>query len=970
MKIRLLFSLLFLTSLLAAQQNYVRYVNPFIGTGGHGHTFPGATAPFGMMQLSPDTRIDGSWDGCSGYHASDSLIYGFSHTHLSGTGCSDYGDIALLPFMEYQEDSSVLAGIFDYKKYASAYQHKNEKASPGYYSVVFDNGISTELTTTTRTGMHRYRWPQGRSHRLVIQVDHRDKTLTSTIKIIDANTIEISRRSESWAADQYIFLQLKFSAPFTKEILARKEASSKGDKTGYLTLSFNASDTVPLLVKVGMSTVSIEGAIKNLETENPGWNFDFVRLKTEAEWNKELHKIEVSSKNDSVLTIFYTALYHTMIQPNVNMDVDHQYRGRDSKIHTAQDFTYYSVFSLWDTFRAAHPLYTIIDRARTLDFIKTFLSQYKDGGRLPVWELASNETDCMIGYHSVSVITDAWMKGIKNFDADVALDAMKKSANWNHLGLPAYTAQEYLSVDDESESVSKTLEYAYDDWCIAQFAKSINKPKDYLTFSRRAESWKNLFDPQTGFIRPRENGGWMYPFDPREVSNNFTEANAWQYTFFVPQDLIGLMVRSGGTEKFSSKLDLLFNTTAKTTGRDQADITGLIGQYAHGNEPSHHMIYLFDYCNKPWKTQERLHQILRDFYTAAPDGLIGNEDCGQMSAWYVLSALGFYQVCPGNPQFAIGAPLFPKAVIHLENGKNFQIIAKGISPENYYLKGNKNYTLSYDEIQQGGSRIFTMSPFPDSLSTSAATFPVTTMNGDLLSLPVIKSSAKIFRNKIRVELLNTVPGEQMKLFYTLNGKDPDEKSELYETPLLVDTTLTVKVIAIDKNGGKSGISSGTFHKIPNNWSIWLFSKYNKQYHAGGEDGLIDGIHGDLAWKKGKWQGYQSQDFECMIDLKTIKPFHEITTTFLQDTRSWILLPKLVEYSISDDGINFSPCGSAYPVLVDSNYTVSIEHFTVKPKDLKTGRYLKVKAYNYGKLPAWHQGAGDDAFIFIDEIEIK
>ena len=427
------------------------------------------------------------------------------------------------------------------------------------------------------------------------------------------------------------------------------------------------------MAKVAISAVSEDGAMRNLQAELPGWDFEQVKKKATETWNTELGKIEVESSNAAQLRTFYTALYHTAIVPNINQDVDGQYRGRDNKIHTANGFVNYSVFSLWDTYRAAHPLYTIIDKKRTLDYINTFLVQYQQGGRLPVWELSSCETDCMIGYHSVPVIVDAYMKGINNFDTKLALEAMKKSATWNHLGLPALMDHGLLEMDDEHESVSKTLEYAYDDWCIAQFAKKQGSIADYENYIKRAQSYKNMLDPQTGFMRPRKNGGWVSPFDPREVNNNFTEANSWQYSFYTPQDVNGYISMIGGKKKMEQKLDQLFTESSKTTGRNQSDITGLIGQYAHGNEPSHHIAYLYNFTGAAYKTQAMVHRIMNDMYHDKPDGLEGNEDCGQMSAWYVLSALGFYPVTPGTTDYIIGTPQFSSATIHVENGKIFTI---------------------------------------------------------------------------------------------------------------------------------------------------------------------------------------------------------------------------------------------------------------------------------------------------------
>src|SRR5215216_4843108 len=647
-----------------AQQDLTRYVNPFVGTGGHGHTFPGAIVPYGMVQLSPDTRLTG-WDGCSGYHYSDSKIYGFSHTHLSGTGISDYGDILLTPAVGKSFGSS-------------HFEHRNERATPGYYSVKLDDNILVELTATARVGMHRYTFPSTDDANVLLDLAHRDKVIDFDYRITGTNTLVGWRRSQAWAKDQIVYFALEFSQPFT-------EYSSIG--TLKLSFRFDTRSGAQVLAKVGISSVDIDGALKNLRTEVNHWDFDKVRSDAAAAWNSELNKIQVTGGTDAQLTNFYTALYHAMTAPNLFMDVDGRYRGRDFKTHVAGDFSNYTVFSLWDTFRAAHPLYAIIDQKRTRDFIKTFLAQYEQGGRLPVWELAANETDTMIGYHAVSVIADAVAKGIDGFNLEKAFIAMKHSAEFReHRGLGAYIDQGFIATEDERESVSKVLEYAYDDWCIAQVARMLGKKEDYERYSARAQSYKNVFDRAIGFMRPRNNGGWAEPFDPREVTFAFTEANSWQYTFFAPHDISGLVALMGGREQFSRKLDQLFTVDSRTTGREQADITGLIGQYAHGNEPSHHMAYLYNYAGQPWKTQSRVRQIMDEFYKPTPDGLIGNEDCGQMSAWYVLSAAGFYPVTPGSQTYVIGSPLFPEVRFNLENGKSFVIRSINASDRNVYIQ--------------------------------------------------------------------------------------------------------------------------------------------------------------------------------------------------------------------------------------------------------------------------------------------
>jgi predicted alpha-1,2-mannosidase len=959
-----------------SQMNFVQHVDPMIGTGGHGHTFPGATLPFGMVQLSPDTRIDGSWDGCSGYHYSDSVIYGFSHTHLSGTGCSDYGDIAILPFTDYKNDDKAKPESFNYRNYAQKFSHKDEKASAGYYSVKLENGIKTELTSTTRVGFHRYVFPSGKKAHVVIQLDHRDKTIESDIKVVNNKRLEGFRRSEAWAKDQHIYFVIEFSDTFVEDGMMGSESSKAGEsKVFFQRLLFDKLVGKPLLVKVGISNVSIEGAGKNLEAELSHWDFEKTRKDAVFTWNKELSKIEVTDPDKDKMKIFYSALYHTMIQPNINMDVDGMYRGRDNKIHKAEGFTYYSVFSLWDTFRAAHPLYTIIDRQRTSDFINTFLAQYEQGGRLPVWELASNETDCMIGYHSVSVIADAMVKGIKGFDYEKAYAASKHSAMLDHLGLDSYKRNGFISMDDEHESVSKTLEYAYDDWCIAQMAKLLNKQEDYSYFIGRSQSWKNVFDKQSGFMRPKKNGGWLFPFEPREVNNNFTEGNSWQYTFFVPQDISGLITMMGGKEKFERKLDELFSASSKTTGREQVDITGLIGQYAHGNEPSHHMAYLYNFVDKPHKAQFRINQIMKDFYKLTPDGLIGNEDCGQMSAWYVLNAIGLYSVIPGGGKFELGTPAFNNVKIYLAGERVFEIEADDFIESNYYVQSYllnstpfRQTFIDYDVISRGGKFSFQMSAFPSTyIFDKTVSLPILAKNL-VIPVPFISAGSRVFDDS----LLITIGSENKKdkIFYSCIDNEKKESFFLaYVKPFKIGTSQQVFVYC-ENQGLNSDTISGTFFKRPNNWKIKIASKYNPQYTAGGDEGIIDGLHGTENWRKGDWQGYQPQNFEAVIDLLKEQKISSVSSTYLQDTRAWIIYPLRVKYSFSKDGVNFGN-----EIIVENNvaandYEVRIRDFSQTLSQKLEARYIKVEAVNFGKLPEWHQGSGGDAFIFIDEIEIK
>ena len=700
------------------------YVNPMVGTGGHGHTFPGAVWPFGMVQLSPDTRIDDSWDGCGGYYYEDSFIYGFSHTHLSGTGVSDYGDVLMMPT---GGPSSRLPSFNPYA-YRSRYSHSTEVAEAGYYSVylpVYE--IKVELTATERMGVHRYTYYGSMNQnkytaRVLIDLNHRDKLISHGIEQLDERRIGGWRQSKAWANNQWVYFTMEFDHEIARIV------TSQDGKQAIVEFDFQRSDgersnPVKLETLVGISFTDAKGARGNLIYEKDmaviraeakgAVNFDACRAQAKDAWNQELSKIKVTSdyeaqafrvgaesaKRDIEKRKFYTALYHCMIHPSLASDADGRYRGRDQQIHRAGLYKenappyhkVYSVFSLWDTYRALHPLLSIVDPDRTIDFVRTFLLQYKQGGKLPVWELGSCETECMIGYHSVSVIADVMMKEIGvtrdamgqpkyPFDYKLALEAMIHRARLKDSAFLDLSGQKlgYMGIENTAESVSKLLEYAYDDWCIARVAQALpSTPQSVVQeFYARSERWKNLYDEKIGFMRPRVNGGWLSPFDPKEVNNHFTEANAWQYSMYVPHDILGLMDKLGGVNATEKHLDSLFGTDSRTTGRDQADISGLIGQYAHGNEPSHHMAYLYNYCGKPEKAQGIIDYVCKQFYKDSPDGLIGNEDCGQMSAWYVMSAMGLYPVCPGSNVYATGIPQFYEVEI-ARSGKSGFLITRG-----------------------------------------------------------------------------------------------------------------------------------------------------------------------------------------------------------------------------------------------------------------------------------------------------
>ncbi len=948
-----------------------RYVNPFIGTGGHGHTYPGAALPFGMVQLSPDTRLSG-WDGCSGYHFSDSIIYGFSHTHLSGTGVSDYGDILFMPFVGKPRWNNGSTGN-KAPGYCSSFSHQRETAEPGYYRVhLEEHGIDVQLTATTRVGVHRYTFPSTQQAHIIIDLTHRDAVIRAGLKKINQREIEGFRRSCAWAKDQHVYFVARFSKPF-KQYLTQPGKQEK--HKAILLFDTTAGETIE--ARVGISAVSIDGARKNLEKEAAGKTFLQLRKEARRRWNNHLGKIKVTGGTPSQRKIFYTSMYHAMLNPNIYMDVDGSYRGRDQKVHNAQNFSYYTVFSLWDTFRTLHPLFAIIEPERTNHFIRTFITQYEQGGLLPVWELSANETFCMIGYHAVPVIVDAYVKGLREYDAGKAYEAVKHSAGQDHLGLEFYKKRGYIPAGEEAESVSKTLEYAYDDWCIAQMALALGKTGDYTYYLQRAQYYKNLFDPSTGFMRARMKGAWFTPFDPAEVNFNYTEANAWQYRFYVPQDIHGLIRLLRGPKKFSAQLDALFQADSHTKGRKQADITGLIGQYAHGNEPSHHMAYLYNYVGQPWKTQQQVRRILDTLYTDKPDGLCGNEDCGQMSAWYIMSALGFYPVTPGSDVYVIGTPLFEKATLDIGKGGTFTVTAANAGRQNIYIqsarlngKPLKRSWFRHSEILQGGALEFVMGSAPNKKwGGSAEALPPSAITQHLIvPVPHIVQGNPMFKESTTVSLASLLPGAE--LYYTLDGSKPSAgASKQYRKPIFLDRSATIKAIAAAPGFPESHVLTARFHKISTKRTIRLDSTYAPQYSGGGDTALIDGLRGGRDFRTGTWQGYEGSHLEAVIDLGESQKITQLAVGFLQDNNAWIFMPEQVEYFISADGKDFQPVALVKNDIPHRREGTIIKNFTAVFSS-REARYVKVFARSIETCPSWHKGAGHKSWIFADEICVR
>lgn len=958
---------------LLPDQDYAQYVNPFIGTGGHGHTFPGATVPFGMVQLSPDTRLEG-WDGCSGYHNTDSVVYGFSHTHLSGTGVSDYGDILLMPTTGPVQFNN---GADGNPGYSSVFSKEKENATAGFYATYLDDyNIQVELTATERVGFHRYTAPENEAINVMLDLDHRDKWLSAGLEMVSETEVAGYRISDAWAREQHVYFVARFSQP-----IRQMDIDTSGDQRNYA-LQFSPTDQ-PLLIKVGISPVDIEGARKNLDAEVPDWDFEAIKKQATDKWNEQLGKINVRTMDETTKTIFYTALYHTTIVPNLFMDVDGRYRGMDMNIYEAKDFDRYTVFSLWDTYRATHPLFTIIERERTNDFIKTFLKHYQEGGKLPMWELACNYTGCMIGYHAVPVIADAYIKGIRDYDTELALEAMVSAAEANELGKEHYRELGYIPAEKEHESVSKTLEYAYDDWTIAQMAKAMGNEEVYQTFIQRAQNYKNLFDPISGMMRGKSNHRWWQPFYPEEVNFNYTEANSWQYSFYVPQDVEGLAQLHGGLHKLEQKLDELFTVSSETYGRDLKDISGMIGQYAHGNEPSHHMAYLYNYLDKPWKSQELVRLILNEQYQNAPDGLSGNEDCGQMSAWYVLSSMGLYSVAPGSDQYALVAPLVEQADIQLENGQVFQIKAHRQSDENIYIqsvklngKDHPQSFIRHQEIMDGGILEFELGPTPnESWGVGETNRPRSLIEDQpIFPVPGIIQGKRAFTKQDTIALNH--PFSKVTIGYTLDESNPgfDDSgnpignTKIFESAFIIDTTTQLKAVAWHPELGQSPVIEAAFNEIPGNRSITLKHPYASYYAAGGDMALIDGIQGYDDFRTGEWQGYHGVDLEATVDLGSIKSLKKIGVNFLQDQRSWIFMPTQVSFELSKDGKNFKRLNTFSPKTAPQNEELLIETFELTPNT--DARYVRVIGKNRGVCPEWHLGAGGKAWVFADEIFIN
>ncbi len=940
MKKTVLFMAVALLFAACGEKSLTSYVNPMVGTDGHGHTFPGAIVPFGMIQPSPDTRLDG-WDGCSGYHYSDDTIYGFSHTHLSGTGCSDYGDVLLMPItLPYGSDVVTCVGGAYVERperefYKSHFSHENEVAQAGYYKVLLDRTNTTvELTADRRVAYHRYTYAQDFDNAFVLDLHHRDVLLSGKIMLKDGLLVGW-RESSAWNPDQHLFFAICSDDDLTEVLF-------NADSTQAVVFLPDGSKVHEL--QVAISGVDIDGAIANLNTAEYE-DFESARQGADSTWEAALGKLKVEGGTKEQKRCFYTALYHCMTSPYLWSDADGRYRGTDNEIHTVDPGReIYTVFSLWDTYRALHPLLTQIEPERTVDFVYTAMKNFEQGGELPMWELASHETHCMIGYHAVPMMLEAYVHlaepdgTLAGYTPKQMLDAMVATSNRTEAHR-AYAAQGYLSSEIDNESVSKTLEYAYDDWCIAQMAEMAGDTATARTYWIRSQSWQNIID-SNGFAHAKRNGGWVTPFDPTEVNNHYTEANSWQYSTYVPHDIDAWVEWLGGKDKAVAFLDSLFEGHNAMSGRDQADVTGLIGMYAHGNEPSHHAAWLYTILGQPEKTEKYVHKILNELYTSKPDGLCGNEDCGQMSAWYVLSSLGMYEVCPGSGVWMKTSPVFS-----LESAK-----------------------LPILNSQ------FSILNLPDSLRITPCPvysdwrMQITPGRVDTFWVPRA-THVKFFLSDEREgdydQLLNCLaePSEPWVVEYEIPGMP---------TPKLTDFTHYLCA----QQDGRMMSQAVPHHLVRSSTDkhVSYLTQPASQYTENGPEGMVDRIYGTTNYRIGGWQGWQG-DLVAVVELDQEQKVSMVGVNCLENMRSWIFYPKSVKIEYSADGKNWQPYGTLGELVeapgeksAQQRQEESTTHLFAVKKSVRA-KYFKITAENYGKLPDWHISAGEQAWLFADELVI-
>lgn len=922
-------------------------VNVFQGTGGHGHTHPAATAPFGLVQAGPDTRREG-WDGCSGYHYDDQEILGFSQTHLSGTGVADLNDFLIQPH----------AGKPSRKFTSYPFSHENESARPGYYSVnLKKSGFSLAVVATTRGACYQIAYHKKVNPYITLDLTYRDQTLESAFRQLNDSMIVVKRVSSSWAARQYAFAIFTFS----QKIYKLQVVKNGNDQPEKLYIQFRKSNL--LHIKMGYSGSSEQGAMLNYESELKPFCFEQLVHKSDQQWEKELNVLRVFG-NEKYQKTFYSCLYHCFILPSVWSDVDGKFRIGDS-VYQDSSYTHYTLFSLWDTYRALHPLLTVTHPQRTRDFLHTFLSIYKHRKELPVWELHGNETHCMIGVHSMSVIADAYSKGIGTGLGMELMDAMSAQSFLNGQGRGINIRQPFLTADLGQESVSKSMENSYDAWCVSKMAEAVfgNGPVSQY-YLRLGAGYRSLFNPHTGFMQAKRNGKFIEPFDPVEVNHHFTEANSWQYSFHVMHDLPAFVQMKGGFGKMITSLDALFSQAPILKGRQQPDITGLIGQYAHGNEPSHHIPYIYHALGQPQKGNKIVFEIMDSMYGVVPEGLPGNEDCGQMSAWYIWSSIGLYPHCPGTPNYTFSRPLFDSIQWKMSDGKVLKILRKGdaqgwgfrsISWDQFYFSSPY---FPHKALSKGGTLIFDMTGDPKEFRHSVD-FPEIEVPLENSLAPTLRYNSHVFRDSVLIYIDNVFDGSENYFFKMGQGPWTYHPSKFRAIVLYQSDTLTVR-------GQNSKLETqALFVKQNPEWKISLSHSPHPEYTGGGPEALWDGLWGNPDFHGPGWQSYHGDNFEAVIEFEKQTQVYEFSAHCLQNTDSWIWFPEGITIASSLDGVN-------YELLKSEKWAANgngQKWFTIDLSG-KTTRFLKIKVVNRGVCPNGFPGQGEKAHLFIDEIRIK
>lgn len=977
----------------ASNNDILDYVDPMIGTDGIGHTFPGATTPFGMIQLSPSNDFK-AWNWCSGYHYSDTVLKGFAHTHFSGAGLAGLGDVLLMPTLgsattqpgtETQPESG----------YRSRFSHERETAKAGYYAVHLDDyDIDVELTATARVGFHRYTFNRAGQANIVVDPTHHlmEAISETAIEILSDTEIRGYKTSNGESGKRTVYFYATFSKPFASTLITDDgntvdDAQSKVGSRIASAVSFDVKAQEQINVKVGLSHTSYSGAYENFMAEANDTTFDQAYANAQNQWRDKINTIQVDMLNEEDLRTFATSMYHSFIHPNVISDVNGDFYLPEQIFNT--DYPQYSNYSTWDTFRTLHPLYTLIEHEKTAEFVNSLASRKTVSDmELPVWEAMGHDNVCMIGHNTVSVMADAILKDVSGIDIEAAYTAMRSAAfdtskhspNYDFNGMEDYIQYHYVP-GEIGASVSKTTEYNYFDWTISQVAKKLGYEEDYGLFKQRSIGYRTLFEADSGYLAPRNSTGELQEQNYQiwdDLISNYVSGNVWGYSNFVPHDVAGLIELHGGKQEYAEFLDKIFADESEIGGSQHVDISGFIGKYGHGDEPSQHIPYFYMFLNQPWKTQSFVRQVLRDFYSDKPDGLINNDDLGQMSAWYIFSSMGFYPVNPGDLRYVIGSPLVKNAAINLANNKQFRVSVDNQSEENKYVKAVflngspfNDYYITHDQIMAGGHLHFVMTSEPMAYWGSDVPVIPEPIKASVKYTPKITAAAHIngstfFSEQTEITLTSLSKGD---IRYTLDGSEPTQQSTLYVGPIQLKDSAEIKVKVFVDGNLPSKTASQVFYRsllpqLDNKASITLAHQAHKYGDPSGSQ-LIDGKVGALHFADGNWSGFTPSGLNGVIDFGSTQSITTVSINALVDTQVWIFPPKQLALSVSQDGENWTSIATKEGVSVTQT-SKGIQHYRF---DFPTQsvRYLKVDVDNFGPLPRWHAGDGKAAFLFIDEI---